>query len=75
MNKRAKAKGRRGTLLPATINKEVVTLRTAWNWGVQMKIVTGRYPYDGLRYSKSDEKPLFQTRAEIERQLPGLSPE
>ncbi len=74
VDKRAKAKGRRGTLNPLTIEKEIVTLRTAWNWGVRMKIVSGRYPYDGLRYPKSDEKPLFQTRAEIERQLPGLPP-
>jgi integrase len=40
-----------------------------------MKIVFGRYPYDGLRYRKSDEKPPFQTRQEIERQLPGLPPQ
>ena len=58
------------TLTPATIKKEIVTLRTAWNWGLRMKIVSGRYPYDGLRYPKSDEKPPFQTRQEIERQLP-----
>jgi integrase len=74
VDKRAKAKGRRGTLNPATIKKEIVTLRTAWNWGVRMKLVSGRYPYDGLRYPKSDEKPPFQTRVEIERQLPGISP-
>jgi integrase len=74
VDKRAKAKGRRGTLNPATIQKEIVTLRTAWNWGVRMKIVSGRYPYDGLRYPKTDEKPPFQNRAEIERQLPGLPP-
>jgi integrase len=75
VDKRSKAKGRRGTLLPVTIQKEIVTLRTAWNWGVRMKIVSGRYPYDGLRYQKSDEKPPFQTREEIERQLPGLATE
>jgi integrase len=74
VDKRAKAKGRRGKLNPATIQKEIVSLRTAWNWGARMKIVSGRYPYDGLRYPKTDEKPPFQTRAEIERQLPGLPP-
>src|SRR5699024_5712329 len=74
VDKRSKAKGRSGPLNPATIKKEIVTLRTAWNWGVRMKIVSGRYPYDGLRYPKSDEKPPFQTRAEIERQIPGLTP-
>lgn len=74
VDKRAKAKGRRGSLTPATIKKEIVTLRTAWNWGVRMKIVSGRYPYDGLRYPKADEKPPFQNRTEIERQIPGLPP-
>ena len=75
VNVRAKAKGRRGPLSPATIKKEIVTLRTAWNWGVKMKVVSGRYPYDGLRYPKAEEKPPFMTRSEIERQIPGLSPE
>ena len=70
VDKRAKAKGRRGTLNPSTIEKEIVTLRTAWNWGVRMKIVSGRYPYDGLLCPEFDEKPPFQTQAEIERQLP-----
>jgi hypothetical protein len=75
VDKRSKAKGRRGTLLPTTIRNEIVTLRTAWNWGVWMKIVSGRYHYDGLRYPKGDEKPPFQTRREIERQTPGLTAE
>jgi integrase len=75
VDKRAKAKGRRGPLLPTTIKKEIVTLRTAWKWGERMGIVEGRCPVDGLRYAKGDEKPPFQSRAEIERQLPGLSKE
>ncbi len=73
VDRRARARGRRGPLNPATIEKEIVTLRTAWNWGVRMQIVSGRYPYDGLRYPKADEKPPFQTRVEIERQLAGLT--
>ena len=34
------------------------------------------FPYDGLRYPKSDEKPPFQTIEEIERQIAagGLKP-
>lgn len=73
VDKRSRAKGRRGRPLnPETIRKEIVTLRTAWNWGVRMKIVSGRYPYDGLRYPKTDEKPPFQDREQIARQLPGL---
>jgi integrase len=62
---------------PATIRKEIVTLRTAWNWGVAMELVSGRYPNKGVRYAKVDEKPPFQTREQIERKLAagGLKPE
>ena len=77
MDRRAKAKGTDGKRLsPATIRKEIITLRTAWNWGVRMGLVAGRFPYAGLRYPKSDEKPPFQTREEIERQISsgGLKP-
>ena len=73
VDKRAKAKGIRGRLSPATIKKEIVTLRTTWNWGVRMDLVSGKFPNGGLRYPKKDAKPPFQTRAEIERQVAGLS--
>jgi integrase len=69
-DRRGKARGQGGRALsPATIRKEIVTLRTAWNWGLRMGLVQGRFPYDGLRYPKMDEKPPFQTREEIERQI------
>jgi hypothetical protein len=38
-----------------------------------MGIVSGRDPYDGLRYPNADEKPPFQTRTEISRDLAGLT--
>jgi integrase len=60
---------------PATAAKEISTLRTAWNWGARMKLVTGPCPVKGLLYPKMDEKPPFQTRAEIERQVEGLTDE
>ncbi len=67
---RSKAKGMAGKKLsPATIRKEIVSLRTAWNWGQKMGLAAGRFPYDGLRYPKTDEKPPFQTKAEIERRI------
>ncbi len=71
VDRRATAKGIGGKLSPATIRKEIVTLRTAWNWAVQMGLVSGRFPNKGLRYPKRDEKPPFQTRAEIERRVAG----
>lgn len=69
VDRRAKAKGIHGRLSPATIKKEIVTLRTSWNWGVRMGIVTGRFPNAGLRYPKCDEKPPFMTWQEIERRI------
>jgi hypothetical protein len=36
-----------------------------------MALVTGRFPNDGLRYPKIDEKPPFMTREEIERRIAG----
>jgi hypothetical protein len=33
VDRRSKKKGIRGQLSPATIRKEIVTLRTAWSWG------------------------------------------
>lgn len=58
---------------PATAAKEISTLRSAWNWGVRMKLVSGPCPMEGLVYPKVDEKPPFRTRAEIERQAEGLT--
>jgi integrase len=69
VDRRARARGIRGRLSPATIKKEIVTLRTTWNWGVRMGIVTGRFPNAGLRYPKGEEKPPFMTWQEIERRI------
>jgi integrase len=72
IDRRAKARGTYGRRLSAaTIKKEIVSLRTAWNWAAKMELVTGRFPNDGLRYPKLDEKPPFMTREEIERQISG----
>lgn len=54
-----------------TIRKEVRTLKAAWAWGGPMQLTRGAVPSEGLRYPKSDEKPPFMTRAEIERQIAG----
>ncbi|HZZ79772.1 MAG TPA: site-specific integrase, partial [Gemmataceae bacterium] len=73
VDRRARMKGMRGLLSPGTIKKEIITLRTSWNWGVQFGLLAGKFPNKGLRFAKMDEKPPFQTFAEIERRLPGLS--
>jgi integrase len=64
VNKRAAAK-----LAPATIRKEIATLRAAWNWGEPMGLTSGKLPNRGIRYPKADEKPPFMTMAEIKIQL------
>ena len=70
VNHRAKAAGRNGRKLSTvTIQKELVTLSTVWNWGAKMKLVVGPFPNDGLRYPKTTEKPAFQTREEINRRV------
>ena len=70
VNRRAKKKGiRNRPLSPATIRKEVASFRAAWNWAVQMGLVTGNYPNRGLKFPKAEEKPPFQTWQEIERQI------
>jgi len=53
----------------ATIKKEIVTLRTAWNWAKRAKIVKEPFPYPGLRYPRTTEKPPFMTKAEVERRI------
>jgi integrase len=70
VDRRSKEKNSAGKRIsPTTTRKDIVTLRTAWNWGAKMGLVAGRYPNDGLRYPKLDEKPPFQTRDQIERRI------
>jgi integrase len=70
VNRRARNKGiRKRPLSPVTIRKEIATLRATWNWAGQMGLVTGPFPNRGLTYPKTDEKPPFQTRKEIEGQI------
>jgi integrase len=69
VDRRAKDRYRKRLINAATIRKEIVSLRTAWNWGVRMDYVSGRFPAVGLRFPKTDEKPPFMTRAEILRRI------
>ena len=70
VERRAKKKGIHGRpLSPATIRKEITTLRAAWNWCVQAGMIAGAFPNIGLKYPKTSEKPPFQTWDEIKRQI------
>ena len=74
---RAEDKGLRGrSVSPATIKKDIVTLRTVWNWPANMDLVQRPFPNCGLRYPKTDEKPPFLTFAEVEKRIKrgGLTP-
>jgi integrase len=77
IDRRSKAKGRRGAKLsPATMKKELATFSGIWTWAARMGLVSGSFPNRGLVYPKSAQKPPFQTREEIERRVArgGLKP-
>jgi integrase len=57
--KRSKDRGLTGLLSPVTIRKEVVTLRTIWNWAKHSKLLQGEFPARGLKYPKDTEKPPY----------------
>ena len=70
VGKRSKKTGLRGRKVGAsTINKEIVTFQSIWNWAVQMGKLNGSFPRNGLRFPKAAEKPPFQTWEEIGSQI------
>lgn len=70
VRKRSQDPGRRGrTVTPGTVRKSLVTLRTVWKWGVENGYVMGAFPHVGLKYSKTVERPPFQTWQEIQRRI------
>jgi integrase len=74
VNERRKKKYRGRQLSPVTLKKEVASFRAAWNWAALTGLVRGVFPSKGVVYPKTDEKPPFMTRAEIERRItPAMS--
>jgi integrase len=70
VRERGKEKGRRkASVSPTTIRKELATFSAVWNWGRITGRVEGPFPNKGLRFAKTNEKPPFQTREEIDRQI------
>lgn len=68
----------------ATSKKEIVTLRTVWNWGVAAKLVQGPFPGRGLKYSSAQwvkeaapavKTVCFDDPNAILNELPGLDAE
>jgi hypothetical protein len=59
---RSQDSGQRGRKLsPATIKKELTTLRSLWNWAKNAGVLALAFPSRGLRYPKTADKPAFQT--------------
>ncbi|MBY0229844.1 MAG: hypothetical protein K2W96_11230 [Gemmataceae bacterium] len=48
-------RSREGAVQAGTIRMEVVSLRTAWNWGVRFGLAAGAFPGRALRYPKAEE--------------------
>ncbi len=60
INLRATHPGQKGRLLrPVTIQKELTTLRGAWNSLVAAGRIKGSFPNRGLKYPKDVDKPPF----------------
>lgn len=67
---RSQEQGIRDRLISAvTVKKELASFSGAWNWAVRSGHVRGTFPSRGLSFHKTTEKPRFQTRTEIERQI------
>ena len=69
IDRRARKRYRGRPLSAVTLRKEMASFRACWNWGVQAGQMKEMFPGRGLKYPKTDEKPPFQTRADIERQI------
>jgi len=67
-SRRSQMRYRGRPIRSATVKKELISLRTAWNWG--SNLVPHRFPpLRQVRLQKPEEKPPFQTRKEIDRRI------
>ena len=69
IDRRSRKRYRGRPLSAVTLRKEMATFRACWSWGVQAGKLKDVFPGRGLKYPKTDEKPPFQTRADIERRI------
>jgi integrase len=69
IDQRARQRYRGRSLSAVTLRKEMASFRACWNWAAQAGKLKGVFPNRGLKYPKTAEKPPFQTRADIERQI------
>jgi len=53
----------------ATIRKEIISLRTAWNWARRYLRLAGEFPGSGLDFAKTEEALPFMTWDEAEQRI------
>jgi integrase len=73
--KRSNDRGLTGPLSPVTIRKEVVTLRTVWNWAKHSKLLQDEFPARGLKYPKGTEKPPYMPFQEVLKRTKRMEPD
>jgi hypothetical protein len=58
-------------VLPITIRKELATLKTVWNFGLESGLINAPYPRTKLKFPKSEQRPPFQSFQELQRTTGG----
>ncbi len=66
VNARLSERHRKKLIQPATVRKEITTLRLIWNWGIEAEHIATPLPTRKLVYPKVDQKPPFMTWSQIE---------
>jgi integrase len=75
VNWREKQQGIRGLVSPATIRKEIATLKTAWRWAQRRKLVQNNFPdVSQLDYKKGQEKLPYMQFTDVLKRTKGLAP-
>jgi integrase len=70
VNTRVRIKGSKSVpLSPVTLQKEMAAFRACFNWAVQTGILSGSFPYKGIRFPKGEDKRPFMTWGDIERRI------
>jgi len=54
---------------PATVKKEIISLRTAWNWARRHLTLAVEFPGNGLDFAKIEEELPFMTWEEANRRI------
>jgi integrase len=72
---RSKDSGQNELLSPVTIRKEIMTLRTVFNWAKHSNLVHGEFPTRGLKYPKGKEKPPYMPFKDVRRQTKSMEAE